>query len=145
MSEHTPGPWIAERVPSAGWQIKAVVAEMGDDPLGIFEVPSVRDISLHVNPDDGTVTAVLAYERWLQFPSGDWREMTAANAELIACAPDWKEMAERLAGLLRGVDPGNETLADDIETALATFDMLNSGSGLHVAPNEKQPKEKGDD
>ncbi len=36
----------------------------------------------------------------------------------------WREMAEKLAGLLRGVDMGEETFADETDAALAEYERM---------------------
>jgi hypothetical protein len=46
--------------------------------------------------EDGNVYAHLSYESWNQFPSPDWRTMQAANAALIARAPDLLGVAQEL-------------------------------------------------
>lgn len=100
---HTPGPWIAENIPSAGIQIKArlpfhpyVEADNATSPwklapdkaYGLFHMtPTAGSVSFSVNKA-GEIWAMLSYEEWVQFPSADWHAMQMANARLIAAAPD---------------------------------------------------------
>lgn len=87
MSEHTPGPWIDKGSGTTGHEIKAKIARMGDEFITLFHTPETRDLSLQIN-EKGEIWALLAYERWVQFPSDNWIEMQKANVQLITAAPE---------------------------------------------------------
>lgn len=84
----TKGPWEAKDIPSAGWQIYAEVDLGKDERRGVIQPIYNVNVKpmLFVN-NEGTVTAVIAYEDWRQFPSINFQEMQAANSRLIAAAP----------------------------------------------------------
>ncbi len=81
---HTPGPWIAVNTPSVGWEIKAAVK-------GYDGTPTIW----HGRGGGFGGGPTLAYEPWVQFPPKELQEMFAANARLIAAAPDMKEAIKK--------------------------------------------------
>lgn len=83
-AKYTPGPWSI-REDSASWEIEARIPWL--DKLTTIEHISVRP-TLHIGDGGQVIIRQLAYESWNQFPSHDWREMQAANARLIAAAPE---------------------------------------------------------
>ena len=83
---HTPGPWKAVDRVGAGWQIDGTLpagfkfdgtAHSCADGTTGFMLWTIRR-ELHVQVAD---------ERWVQFETGPWTEMQAANARLIAASP----------------------------------------------------------
>lgn len=97
MSKYTSGPWIDKGSGTTGHEIKAKIAKIGKEFMAIFHTPEVRDLSLQIN-EKGEIWALLAYERWVQFPSDDWKEMQKANVQLITAAPDLLEALKRSRG-----------------------------------------------
>ncbi len=87
MSKHTPGPWKHTGPQSTGHEIKGKVATIGEDFITFFQTPRIGDLVFQSN-EKGEIWASLAYERWVQFPSDNWKEMQEANARLITAAPD---------------------------------------------------------
>lgn len=87
MCEYTPGPWEARDVAGAGLQIYAALAEVDGKILSFFHLPREQDISFHVG-EDGVLYAMLAYEEWVQFSPAGWENRQAANAHLMAAAPE---------------------------------------------------------
>ena len=84
MAEHTPEPWEATDRPGQGWQIRARVPHL-DRAVTIQEVPIRPQVTIG---DDGKVYVTVSYESFNQFPSDDWLKMQAANAILMAAAPE---------------------------------------------------------
>lgn len=94
---HTPGPWQAEDVAGAGIEIKAALPfhpyggtwKLTEGATFAFfrMTPRSGNVSFSVNAK-GEIWAKLCYEEWVQFPSAEWGAMQAANARLIAAAPD---------------------------------------------------------
>jgi hypothetical protein len=88
MSKHTPGPWRAVDRVGAGWQIDAILPKGfkiqaslladGNNPSMLF---TARE----------RIVIQIADERWVQFETAEWKEVQAANAALIAAAPDLLE------------------------------------------------------
>ncbi len=90
MSEakHTPGPWKAVSVPSAGIDIRAkLMSFKTEDPLALFQLPDKTNIVFRLN-DKGELWGSIAYEAWVQFKPPGWEQEQEANARLIAAAPD---------------------------------------------------------
>lgn len=88
------GPWEAKDVPSAGLQIMAKVPfhaygkgwELKEDGIyTIFRTPQASDMHATV-AKDGTLTFLLAYEDWVQFPCKEWDDIQSANAQFLAHA-----------------------------------------------------------
>ena len=91
--KHTPGPWEAKDVESAGIEIFAKVDIGKEDMSGGVLQPIYRvslEPSLQVGKD-GIVRAMISYESWRQFPSINFQEMQRANAQLISAAPELLE------------------------------------------------------
>lgn len=97
---YTPGPWIAEDIPSGGWKIKAVIARVPDKLRGILEISAPRYTSFTVG-EDGKLWATIAYEEYVQFPPDDIKEQWAANAKLAAAAPDLLVVAKMFLETMR--------------------------------------------
>jgi hypothetical protein len=78
-AKHTPGPWTCRETAGAGLQIYGnVSAALGKDFAEVVQIFDTFE-----NPP----RFMIAYERWVQFPRREWKEMQAANARLIAAAP----------------------------------------------------------
>lgn len=84
---YTPGPWKFTRPHNQPEGIWAHIPHL--DRAAMTVEVSIRP-SLIIG-EDGNVYALLAYESHNQFPSEDWLEMQASNAQLIAAAPDLLE------------------------------------------------------
>lgn len=114
-AKHTPGPWIAEDCIGAGWKIKGVIP---------FEAECVE---YRMKAAEQMIFEMVAYERWVQFEPQNWKDMQAANARLIAAAPDLLEAVEKLLTwfpLLTG-----EGMAFDSKVARQQLD----GIGLDIS------------
>jgi len=103
MIKHTPGPWEVRDVAGAGLQVWGNVDLGGDE----FREGLQPIYVVHVRPqlmvgNDGKAHAQICYEDWRQFPSLDWNEMQAANARLIAAAPDLLEACKAMLGHVGG-------------------------------------------
>lgn len=93
MSEHAPGPWEAKNRSGAGWQIDCVLpagfkfdgTARGADGQKSFMTWTIRE----------THTVQIADERWVQFSTGSWEKMQAANARLISAAPDMADAIDQ--------------------------------------------------
>jgi hypothetical protein len=89
MSKATPGPWEAMDAAGAGWQIHGVLPEglqfdctcHGADGKTWFMLYTLRQ----------SVMVGIGDERWVQFETGQWKEMQRANSHLMAAAPDLLE------------------------------------------------------
>ena len=104
MSKHTPGPWEARDAAGAGWQIHGVLPEglqfdctcHGADGKTWFMLYTLRQ----------SVMVGIGDERWVQFETGQWKEMQRANSHLIAAAPDLLEACKEFVGHYpRGINP----------------------------------------
>jgi len=84
----TPGPWMVNNSPGAGWEIKAAIPELkkyrpNDGGSVIWTVPEGTSIT-----PAGEPKPLIGYEPWVQFPPKWWIEMAKNNANLIAAAPE---------------------------------------------------------
>lgn len=94
MSKHTPGPWITD-----------------DDTEVIAKIPS--DSPNKSSPDILTICRAVDVEIYADNRSGS----TAANARLIAAAPDLLDVAKRLddaVGFFLAALPTNHAVAKDL-------------------------------
>lgn len=98
---HTPGPWEAKEVPSAGWQIFAKVGEWGDRQCQVIEFSPLDCVTIKAHKD-GNLYGLLAYESLVQFKSEPIREQWAGNAKLAAAAP---ELLDAIKALMAEVPP----------------------------------------
>lgn len=89
----SPGNWETKNNPGAGIEISADVrAVMGD---------KFADLTMIFGFDSCPAPRFLiSYERWVQFPTFEWREMQKANAQLIVAThnafPDLVKKIEEL-------------------------------------------------
>jgi len=88
----TPGPWMVNNSPGAGWEIRAAIPELkkyrsNDEGSVIWTVPEGTSIT-----PVGEPKPLIGYEPWVQFPQKWWIEMTKCNANLIAAAPEMYEI-----------------------------------------------------
>ena len=79
-AKHTPGPWVAKNTSGAGLSVHADVSK------ALGERYSKDCPIYHVASD--ACGLQISYELWTQFPREGWDAMQAANARLIAAAPD---------------------------------------------------------
>ncbi len=94
--KHTPGPWEAKNIPSAGWQINARLKSYESRLSRFYETFHAPDLRVNFSGDDLHLTATLGFETWCQFPVDGWEEELAANMHLIAAAPDLLEACKAL-------------------------------------------------
>jgi len=113
LPKHTPGPWVVKDVPGAGLEIHAQVhlaecVEYPRKPTG-----PVMIFTCVEQP----APFLIACERWVQFEPKGWHAMQAANAELIALAPELLARVEELEKLCT---------IDGIEDLIETRDRLTA-------------------
>lgn len=104
QAQHTPGPWKWDDVPGAGIQISANVPKSAR--VGLYTYRTETD-----DGDTGMLFTLgeaqivrLADARWVQFSKPEWDEMQAANARLIAAAPDLLAACRGMVGLLGALE-----------------------------------------
>ena len=118
MSEtkHTPGPWIHSNEKGQGHQIRAHVPYL-DREVEIQHVPIKPSL---VVGNDGKVYAVIEYETCTPIGPSCWLEMQAANARLIAAAPELLAAAELfLSPYLKEYCAGSDAEIDRLRAAIA--------------------------
>lgn len=88
MSEtkFTPGPWKAEDKVGAGWEIDAVLPEGFQFDATCHGASGKPWFQVWVLHESKSIS--FCSERWVQFETQQWKEMQAANAHLIAAAPE---------------------------------------------------------
>ena len=102
--KHTPGPWEAKNIPSAGWQIRARLKSYEDQLLRFFETSHTPNLRVEFSRDSLNLIATLGYETWCQFPVDGWERELAANMRLIAAAPDLLEALVKAAIPLEAIN-----------------------------------------
>jgi len=131
--------WKAVNRVGAGWEIEADV-KIGKDDHGTNIQPIYQvsiEPSLRVNKD-GTVTMMVAYEDWRQFPSTNFQEMQADNAHLIEQAPDMLEALKGVAIMLRLWNDNeitNEPWARKVREILDTIEKGGKDANSHGKAN----------
>lgn len=121
QSKHTPGPWEAVERSGAGWQIDAKL------PAGFKFDSTARDFTgsdpaFMLWTLRASMNIQIADERWVQFETGPWAEMQAANARLIAAAPTQHEEMVRFLPIIERAEADPELWA-----------KLTAGTGIATA------------
>lgn len=105
MSKHSPGPWSFRDVSGAGFgifvDVRSVMGEKFVDLVSVFESNSLPEPKFQI-----------AYERWVQFPKYEWREMQEANGRLMAAAPDLLLAAQEAMRLIEQLEIMANSAAD---------------------------------
>lgn len=97
VMQHTPGPWEAKYSPGAGLGVWADLRPaLGERYSADFPIAGNKTLP--------TPKIQIAYETWVQFPSGEWETMQKANMRLMAAAPDLLDALEKMLDLYSAFD-----------------------------------------
>jgi hypothetical protein len=118
MSKHTPGPWFI-------WKEKAMQDEGMDKDEIDFELSEANDFDVMTGKPVGEVTRgrIAGCRRVVTLDADDFgddeeegRQISLANARLIAAAPDMLETLKRLSDMC--ADFGAKTACDMADAAI---------------------------